>query len=103
MDILDGNYEAIQFINGSTDDVHFDNVRITGAGTFAFQFQTRATGTIRDVVATGIGVAGIYNCLSPDVPAGLVDQGGNSGFTTTYCGPWPPPVYGGGPTAAPRS
>jgi alpha-1,3-glucanase-like protein/F5/8 type C domain-containing protein len=95
MDIVDSNYEAIQFINGATDDVHFDGVRITGAGTFAFQFQTRATGTIRDVVATGIGVAGIYNCLGPDVPAGLADQGGNSGFTTTFCGSWPPPVYGG--------
>ncbi len=105
MDIVDSNHEAVQFIDGSTDDVHFDGVRITGAGTFAFQFQTPATGTIHDVVATGIGVAGIYNCQSPDVPAGLADQGGNSGFTTTYCGAWPAPVYGGdnggGPTDPP--
>jgi hypothetical protein len=95
MDILDSNYEAVQFIDGSTDDVHFDGVRITGAGTFALQFQAHATGSIRDVVATGIGVAGIYNCQGPDVPAGLEDLGGNSGFGSTFCGSWPPPVYGG--------
>jgi hypothetical protein len=106
MDLLDSSYEAIQFIDGATENIHFDGVRITGAGTFAFQFQSRATGTIRDVVATGIGRAGIYNCQGPDVPAGLADQGGNSGFTTTYCGPWPSPVYGGdnggGPTDPPE-
>ncbi|MPZ84035.1 MAG: mycodextranase [Actinophytocola sp.] len=102
MDIVDSSYEAIQFIDGATTDIHFDGVRITGAGTFAIQYQTRATGTIKDVVATGIGRAGTYNCQSPDVLLGLVDQGGNAGFSTTYCGPWPTPVYdgdnGGGPT-----
>ena len=43
--------------------------------------------------------------MGPDVPAGLVDQGGNSGFSTTFCGSWPTPVYGGdnggGPTDPP--
>ena len=104
MDILDSNYEAIQFINGNTTNIHFDNVRITGAGTFGIQYQSRATGSIRNVVATGLGKAGTYNCMGPDVLLGLVDQGGNSGLGTTYCGAWPPPVYGGGggPTDPPE-
>jgi hypothetical protein len=105
-DLVDSNYEAVQFINGNTTNIHFNGVRITGAGTFAFQYQSRATGTIRNVVATGIGRAGTYNCMGQDVLHGLADQGGNSGFGTTYCGSWPSPVYGGdngggGPTDPP--
>jgi hypothetical protein len=106
-DLLDSNYEGIQFIDSNTTDVHFTNVKITGAGTFAIQYQSHATGTIKNVVASGIGVAGTYNCQGPDALNGLVDQGGNSGYATTYCGPWPAPVYngdsGGGTTTPPTS
>jgi hypothetical protein len=105
-DILDSNYEAIQFIDSNTNDIHFTNIRIVGAGTFAIQYQSHATGTIKNVVASGIGRAGTYNCQGPDVLLGLADQGGNSGFSTTYCGPWPSPVYGGnsgGPTTTPTT
>ncbi|WP_410645146.1 discoidin domain-containing protein [Amycolatopsis sp. lyj-346] len=103
-DLLDNNYEAIQFIDGATTDVHFDGVRITGAGTFAWQLQSKPSGSVKNVVATGIGQAGVNNCLGPDALGGLADQGGNSGWTTTYCGSWPAPVYGsdnGGPTTTP--
>jgi hypothetical protein len=103
-DLLDNNYEAIQFIDGATTDVHFDGVRITGAGTFAWQLQSKPSGSVKNVVATGIGRAGVYNCMGPDAMSGLADQGGNSGWTTTYCGSWPSPVYGsdnGGTTTTP--
>ncbi|MGV9365485.1 discoidin domain-containing protein [Amycolatopsis sp. NPDC003731] len=103
-DLLDNNYEAIQFIDGATTDVHFDGVRIAGAGTFAWQLQAKPTGSVKNVVATGVGRAGVYNCLGPDAMSGLADQGGNSGWTTTYCGSWPAPVYGsdnGGTTTTP--
>ncbi|MDS0135533.1 MULTISPECIES: discoidin domain-containing protein [unclassified Amycolatopsis] len=103
-DLLDNNYEAIQFIDGATTDVHFDGVRIAGAGTFAWQLQAKPTGSVKNVVATGVGRAGVYNCLGPDAMSGLADQGGNSGWTTTYCGSWPTPVYGsdnGGTTTTP--
>jgi len=103
-ELLDSNYEAVQFIDSNTNDIHFDNLKIAGAGTFAFQYQSKAFGTIKNVVATGIGKAGTYNCQGPDALTGLADQGGNSGFGTTYCGPWPAPVYGGdsgGPTTTP--
>jgi hypothetical protein len=101
LDLLDNNYEAIQFIDSATTDVHFTNVRISGAGTFAWQIQAKPTGSVKNVVATGIGRAGVYNCMGPDAMSGLADQGGNSGWSTTYCGSWPTPVYGsdnGGPT-----
>jgi hypothetical protein len=94
-DILDSNYEAIQFIDSNTNDIHFTNIKIAGAGTFAIQYQSHAYGTIKNVVATGIGKAGTYNCQGPDALTTLADQGGNSGFSSTYCGPWPTPVYGG--------
>ncbi|WP_086839829.1 discoidin domain-containing protein [Amycolatopsis kentuckyensis] len=105
-DLLDNNYEAIQFIDGATTDVHFDGVRITGAGTFAWQLQAKPSGSVKNVVATGIGRAGVYNCMGPDAMTGLADQGGNSGWSTTYCGPWPAPVYGsdnGGTTTPPTT
>jgi hypothetical protein len=93
-DLVDSNYEAIQFIDNPVADIHFDNVRIQGAGTFALQLQAPGTATFSNVVATGIGTAGIYNCQGGGAFT-IVDQGGNSGWSTTYCGPWPPPVYGG--------
>ncbi|WP_103352131.1 discoidin domain-containing protein [Amycolatopsis sp. CA-128772] len=103
-DLLDNNYEAIQFIDSATTDVHFDGVRISGAGTFAWQIQAKPSGSVKNVVATGVGRAGVYNCMGPDAMSGLADQGGNSGWSTTYCGSWPTPVYGsdnGGTTTTP--
>ncbi|UOX89439.1 discoidin domain-containing protein [Amycolatopsis sp. FBCC-B4732] len=104
LDLQDNNYEAIQFIDSATTDVHFTNVRITGAGTFAWQIQAKPAGSVKNVVATGVGRAGVYNCMGPDAMAGLADQGGNSGWATTFCGSWPTPVYGsdnGGTTTTP--
>ena len=105
-DLMDSNYEAIQFIDNPVADIHFDNIRIQGAGTFALQLQAPGTATFSNVVATAIGHAGIYNCQGGGAFT-IVDQGGNSGWTTTYCGPWPPPVHdgdnggGGDPDAGP--
>ncbi len=106
LDLLDNNYEAIQFIDSATTDVHFTNVRISGAGTFAWQIQAKPSGSVKNVVATGVGRAGVYNCMGPDALSGLADQGGNSGWSTTFCGSWPTPVYGsdnGGTTTTPTT
>ncbi|TDP94016.1 discoidin domain-containing protein [Labedaea rhizosphaerae] len=94
MDLIDSNYEAIQFIDSSVSNIHFDGVRIQGAGTFALQLQATGGATFKNVVATGIGVAGTYNCMGAGAFA-ITDQGGNSGWSSQYCGPWPNPVYGG--------
>jgi hypothetical protein len=104
-DILDSNYEAIQFISGSSiTNVHFTNVRIDGAGTFALQLQVGGSASFTNVTAAHIGgPSGIYSCLGGGF---TITQGtGNSGWytATPYCGPWPAPVYTGGPTSSPPS
>ncbi|WP_394846079.1 discoidin domain-containing protein [Pendulispora brunnea] len=91
-DLVDNNYEGIQFIDNPANDVHFSNVRIQGAGTFALQLQANGKATFSNVVASKIGRAGMYNCMGSGAFT-IVDQGGNSGWSTTYCGGWPTPVY----------
>ena len=85
-------YEAIQFVSGSNiTNVHITDVRIDGTGTFAIQKQVAGSATFTNVVATGIGgPAAIYDC---GVGFAINDGGGNSGWSTTYCGPWPTPNF----------
>jgi hypothetical protein len=101
-DILDSSYEAIQFIEGTVNGVNFTNVNINGTGTFAVQIQATGSASFTNVKATNVGYRDpIYNCNGS---AFAFNQGaGNSGWytATPYCGPWPAPVYGGGPTPPP--
>ena len=100
--LIDSSYEAIHFIDSSVTNVHFDGVSIEGAGTFALQLQGTGGASFRNVVASGIGRNGIYNCQGPNAFA-IQDLGGNAGWLgDTYCGPWPTPVYGT-PTQPPTS
>jgi hypothetical protein len=100
--LIDSSYEAIQFIDSSVTGVHFDGVSIEGAGTFALQLQGTGEASFRNVVASGLGRGGTYNCQGPSAFA-IQDLGGNAGWTgTPYCGPWPTPVYGT-PTTPPTS
>ncbi|MGX7826724.1 discoidin domain-containing protein [Actinokineospora sp. 24-640] len=98
-DLIDNSYEGIHFIGSGVRNVNFDGVRISGAGTFAVQLQTSGAATFRNVVATGIGRAGIYSCMGQGAFT-IGDLGGNSGWLggSPYCGPWPTPVYGAPPT-----
>lgn len=100
--LIDSSYEAIHIMGSGVTGLHFDGVRIEGAGTFALQLQTTGAATFRNVVATGIGRRGIYNCQGGNAFA-ITDLGGNSGWLgDVYCGPWPTPVYGT-PTQPPTS
>ena len=108
-DILDSSYEAIHFVSGSSiTNVHFNNVRIDGAGTFAVQLQVGGSASFANVTAAHIGgPSGIYSCLGPGQFT-ITQGGGNSGWFTDkpYCGPWPAPVYtypgsSGSPTPTP--
>ncbi|MCU1470038.1 MAG: coagulation factor 5/8 type domain protein [Glaciihabitans sp.] len=85
-------FEAVQFVSGSSiTNVHLTDVKISGTGTFAVQKQVGGSATFTNVVATGVnGPAGTYDC---GVGFTINDGGGNSGYSTTYCGPWPTPVY----------
>ena len=86
MTISDSPYEAIQFIGSSVSGVSFTDIEVDGVGTFVFQFQCSGSGSAADVVSTGVGFYGQYNC---GAQFNLVDMGGNVGWNTTHCG-FPP-------------
>ncbi|RKF27361.1 discoidin domain-containing protein [Micromonospora globbae] len=101
-DILDSSYAALHWIEGATSGISFSNVRIDGAGTYALQVQAPSQVSFTNVRATGIAQANpIHNCVGSGFQ---ITQGpGNSGWytPTPYCGPWPEPQWGGGPTDPP--
>ncbi|MER7459957.1 discoidin domain-containing protein [Micromonospora sp. NPDC126480] len=103
-DILDSSYAALHWIEGATSGISFSNVRIDGAGTYALQVQAPSQVSFTNVRATGIAQSNpIHNCVGSGFQ---INQGpGNSGWYTSapYCGPWPEPRWGGGPTTPPPS
>ncbi|MCW2881554.1 MAG: coagulation factor 5/8 type domain protein, partial [Sphaerisporangium sp.] len=103
-DILDSSYEAIQFIEGGTKTVNFNNVNVDGTGTYMIQAQSGATTTFTGVKAAHIGAGvSIHNCVGTSFTPTLIGTG-NTGWspTSTVCtGTWPDPNYiypGGGGT-----
>jgi hypothetical protein len=92
LNLLDSSYEAIHFIDSQVTGVNFDGVTIAGAGTFALQLQSTGSASFRNVVATNVGAAGIYNCMGG---GGFTINrvSGNTGWDSTFCGAFPPPVY----------
>ncbi len=88
-------FEAVQWVEGTVDNVNLNNVTIAGTGTFAMQEQDPGTATFTNVTATGVNgpTPGIYNCEGGGFT--VTDGGGNSGVISSspYCGPWPTPVY----------
>ncbi|MET7747320.1 discoidin domain-containing protein [Micromonospora sp. NPDC005367] len=101
-DVLDSSYAALHWIEGATSGINFDNVRIDGTGTYALQVQATSQVSFTNVRATGIAQSNpIHNCVGSGFQ---ITQGqGNSGWytPTPYCGPWPDPQWGGGPTDPP--
>ncbi|MFG2010889.1 discoidin domain-containing protein [Micromonospora sp. NPDC048868] len=101
-DILDSSYAALHWIEGQSSGISFNNVRIDGAGTYALQVQAPSQVSFTNVRATGIAQANpMHNCVGSGFQ---ITQGtGNSGWytSTPYCGPWPEPQWGGGPTSPP--
>lgn len=101
--ITDSPYSAFEFVSGSGRGHAAKNVTVDGAtvrntGTVVVQAETPGAATFRNVTATGVGAAGIYNC---PYPAGsgtftLNDGGGNSGWSSTWsdCSTWPQPGQG---------
>ncbi|HMG52967.1 MAG TPA: choice-of-anchor D domain-containing protein, partial [Kofleriaceae bacterium] len=85
--VNDSIQEAVHFIDSSVTGVTFNNLQINGTGSFAMQFQSTGGATFNNVVATGVTLAGQYNCIGPGF---AVTQGaGNSGWSTTICGAFP--------------
>ncbi|MFJ6862011.1 discoidin domain-containing protein [Streptomyces werraensis] len=101
--ITDSPYSAFEFVSGSGRGLPARNITVDGAtvnrvGTVVVQAETQGAATFRNVTATGVGSAGIYNC---PYPAGsgaftVTDGGGNSGWSSTWsdCSTWPEPGQG---------
>jgi hypothetical protein len=101
LNLIDSSYEAIHFIDSQVTGVNFDGVTINGAGTFALQLQSTGSASFRNVVATNVGRAGIYNCMGGG--GFTVNRiSGNTGWDSTFCGEFPTPIYTD-PTTPPTS
>lgn len=101
--ITDSPYSAFEFVSGSGQGHPVRGVTVNGAtvrntGTVVVQAETQGTATFRNVTATGVGAAGVYNCPYPPGSGTftLVDGGGNSGWDGLWsdCSTWPQPGQG---------
>ncbi|MGW2741596.1 discoidin domain-containing protein [Streptomyces sp. NPDC001450] len=101
--ITDSPYSAFEFVSGGGQGYPVRNVNVTGAtvrntGTVVVQAEAQGAATFRDVTATQVGAAGIYNCPYPANSGSftLTDGGGNSGWSSTWsdCSTWPQPGQG---------
>ncbi|WP_375141644.1 discoidin domain-containing protein [Streptomyces sp.] len=101
--ITDSPYSAFEFVSGSGRGHAAKNITVDGAtvrdtGTVVVQAETPGAATFRNVTATGVGAAGVYNCPYPTGSGTftLTDGGGNSGWSSTWsdCSTWPQPGQG---------
>ncbi|WP_046728471.1 discoidin domain-containing protein [Streptomyces humi] len=101
--ISNSPYSAFEFVSGGGQGYAVRNVNVTGAtvqntGTVVVQAEAQGAAAFRDVTATGVGAAGIYNCPYPANSGSfaLTDGGGNSGWSSTWsdCSSWPAPGQG---------
>jgi hypothetical protein len=103
-DILDSSYAALHWIEGQTSGINLNNVRIDGAGTYALQVQAPSQVSFTNVRATNIAQSNpMHNCVGGGFQ--ITQGSGNSGWytSTPYCGPWPEPQWGGGPSTPPTT
>lgn len=101
--ITDSPYSAFEFVSGGGQGHPVRNVTVDGAtvrdtGTVVVQAEAQGAATFRNVTATSVGAAGVYNCPYPANSGtfALTDGGGNSGWNTTWpdCSTWPRPGQG---------
>ncbi|MEU6351475.1 discoidin domain-containing protein [Streptomyces sp. NPDC047072] len=101
--ITDSPYSAFEFVSGGGQGYPVRNVTVDGAtvrnsGTVVVQAEAQGAATFRNVTATGVGSAGVYNCPYPASSGAfaLTDGGGNSGWSSTWsdCSTWPQPGQG---------
>ncbi len=104
--ITNSPYSAFEFVSGGGHGYSTGNVTVSGAsvqntGTVVVQAEAQGAARFSNVQATGVGVAGIYNCPYPSGSGAftLTDGGGNSGWSSTWsdCSTWPQPGQGNPP------
>ena len=94
---LDNTYNAVMLVSDfpvkdkySITDVHFQDLKVDGAGTSVLSARSAGKATFRNVDARNVGAVGVNNCGSFNfTPAGsefsLTDLGGNDGG---WLAPW---------------
>jgi hypothetical protein len=101
--ITDSPYSAFEFVSGGGRGYPVRNVTVDGAtvrntGTVVVQAEAQGAAVFRNVTASGVGAAGVYNCPYPANSGTftLTDGGGNSGWSSTWpdCSTWPQPGQG---------
>lgn len=101
--ITDSPYSAFEFVSGGGQgypvrNVTVDGATVRGTGTVVVQAEAQGAATFRDVTATSVGAAGVYNCPYPASSGtfALTDGGGNTGWSSTWsdCSTWPQPGQG---------
>ncbi|MEU2440259.1 discoidin domain-containing protein [Streptomyces rubradiris] len=101
--ITDSPYSAFEFVSGGGQGYPVRNVNVTGAtvrntGTVVVQAEAQGAAVFKNVTATQVGAAGVYNCPFPASSGSftLTDGGGNSGWSSTWsdCSTWPRPGQG---------
>lgn len=101
--ITDSPYSAFEFVSGGGQGYPVRGVTVDGAtvrntGTVVVQAEAQGAATFRNVTATAVGAAGLYNCPYPTGSGSftLTDGGGNSGWNSTWsdCSSWPQPGQG---------
>ncbi|MEU1007728.1 discoidin domain-containing protein [Streptomyces sp. NPDC005890] len=101
--ITDSPYSAFEFVSGGGRGYPVRNVNVSGAtvrntGTVVVQAEAQGAATFKNVTATQVGAAGVYNCPYPANSGSftLTDGGGNSGWSSTWsdCSTWPQPGQG---------
>ncbi|MFD4871934.1 discoidin domain-containing protein [Streptomyces sp. NPDC058420] len=104
--ITNSPYSAFEFVSGGGHGYSTGNVTVSGAsvqntGTVVVQAEAQGAAKFSNVQATGVGVAGIYNCPYPSGSGAftVTDGGGNSGWSSTWsdCSTWPQPGQGNPP------
>jgi len=104
--ITNSPYSAFEFVSGGGHGYSTGNVTVSGAtvqntGTVVVQAEAQGAAKLSNVQATGVGAAGVYNCLYPSGSGAftLTDGGGNSGWNSTWsdCSTWPQPGQGNPP------
>ncbi|MDQ1656130.1 MAG: hypothetical protein QOD41_1213, partial [Cryptosporangiaceae bacterium] len=86
-------YSVIQLVSGNGQGLPIRNVTVNGAvvegaGTVVLQAETQGTASFSNVTATGVGAAGVYNCVYPANSGTFtpVYGSGNSGWSSVWPG-----------------
>ncbi|MFL1433114.1 MULTISPECIES: glycosyl hydrolase family 28-related protein, partial [unclassified Nocardiopsis] len=96
--VTDSPWSVFEFVSGGgrglpVRNVTVDGATVDGAGTVVVQAETPGSVEFANVTATGVGVAGVYNCPFPQGSGvfSLQDGGGNSGWDSEWddCSSWP--------------